>query len=128
MADKSTVFMKLFRLKPLNTDGNAIDLINLICRFCSMFVVYLFTILLLSFWVFDINTFINVIFTEFLTYFNIFTLGTLSVLLVFCNMIFTLYNPKKKQTITEAISQIIVYEDKTLKKIQIGNKEFEVSN
>lgn len=126
--DKSTVFMKLFRLKPLNDDGNAIDLINLICRFCSMFVVYLFTILILSFWMFDINTFVNVIFTEFLTYFNIFTLGTLSVLLVVCNMIFTLYNPKKKQTITEAISQIIVYEDKTLKKIQIGNKEFEVSN
>ena len=77
---------------------------------------------------FDINTFINVIFTDFLNYFNIFTLGTLSILLIICNMLFTLYNPKKKQTISEAISQMVVYEDKSLKKIQIGNKEFEISN
>jgi hypothetical protein len=76
----------------------------------------------------DINTFINIIFTDFLKYFNIFTLGTLSILLTICNMLFTLYNPKKKQTIVEAISQITIFEDKTLKKIQIGNREFEIKN
>ena len=43
-------------------------------------------------------------------------------------MLFTLYNPKKKQTIVEAISQITIFEDKTLKKIQIGNHEFEIKN
>ena len=126
--DRSTLFMKLFRLKPLNNDKQCIDFVNLICRFISLFIVYLFTLLLMSFSMHDINTFINIIFTDFLKYFNIFTLGTLSILLKICNMLFTLYNPKKKQTIVEAISQITIFEDKTLKKIQIGNREFEIKN
>lgn len=126
--DHCTIFMKLFRLKPLDNNKQPINIGNLIIRFVALFIIYNFVMLLISFFNHDVNTFLNVIFTDFLKFFNLFTIGTLSILLVVCNLIFTFYNKKKKQTIVEALSKIIVYEDKTLQTITIGNHEFEIKN
>lgn len=124
--DHSTLFMKLFRLKSLSPNNETITFSNSIIRFVGLIISNLFMVLVVSFIMYDINTFLNILFIDFLNIFNLFSLSTLSLIIKICNMIFTLYDHKKKQTIVESLAKIIVYEDKSLQKIVIGNKEIEI--
>ncbi len=122
-----TAFMKLFRLRSLNTfDGGDITNGQTVIRFVCQLFLNLFAPLLVLLISQDISTFAEIIFVKILHFFNFFTVGTLALILTFCNMIFTLYSRRKKQTITEFVSGMTTVEDKRVKNVNLGGIDVEL--
>ncbi len=124
--DGRTLFMRLFRLTRVSYDKKDVETGQIIINYLCSFIIYLFTPLLVLLISFDITSFVDIMFVSFFKFFNMFTLGTLSFIFMICNMIFTFYSKKKKQTISEFLSRIITVEDKRIKTIDIGLKSFEI--
>lgn len=124
--DGQTVFMRLFRLRCVNYDGQNIGGGQVVVRFVCQLVLYLFTPLLILLLSMDISTFSVVIFVRFLRFFNLFAVGTLALVLTVCNMVFTFYSKKKKQTIAEFVAKIVTVEDKRVKTVNLAGVDVEI--
>ncbi len=126
LKDGQTLFMRLFRLRCVNYDTQNINEGQVIVHFVCQLLLNLFAPLFILLIAMDISTFSVVIFVRFLHFFNLFAIGTLALILTACNMIFTFYSKKKKQTLAEFISKIITVEDKRIKTVNLGGIEVEV--
>lgn len=126
LKDGQTVFMRLFRLRCVNYDEQNVGGGQVVVRFACQMVLYLFTPLLILLLSMDISTFSVVIFVRFLRFFNLFAVGTLAFLLTICNMVFTFYSKKKKQTISEFIAKLITVEDKRVKTVNLAGVNVEI--
>ena len=126
LKDGQTLFMRLFRLRCVNYDTQNIGAGQVVVRFVCQLLLNLFVPLFILLLSMDISTFSVVIFVRFLRFFNLFAVGTLALVLTACNMIFTFYSKKKKQTLAEFIAKIITVEDKRVKTVNLGGIEVEV--
>lgn len=120
--DGRTVFMRLFRLRCLDVEKNDVGAGQVVIRFVCQLLLYLFAPLLILLCCIDTATFYVIIFIRFFNYFNLVSLGTFALVLNVCNMIFTFYSKKKKQTIAEFAAQMITVEDSRVRTIKIGEK------
>lgn len=120
--DGRTVFMRLFRMRCLDVEKNDVGAGQVIIRFVCQLLLYLFAPLLILLCCVDVATFFVIIFIRFFNYFNLVSIGTFAIVLSVCNMIFTFYSKKKKQTIAEFVAQMITVEDSRIKTIKIGER------
>lgn len=126
LKDGRTVFMRLFRLRSLNVDKEDVSGGQVGIRFACQLLLNLFAPLLILLVSMDISTFFSIIFVRFFRYFNLMSVGTFAMMLSACNMIFTFYSKKKKQTFAEFIAKIITVEDSRIRTIEIGGKTVEL--
>lgn len=126
LKDGQTLFMRLFRLRCVNYDTQNIGAGQVVVRFVCQLLLNLFVPLFILLLSMDISTFSVVIFVSFLRFFNLFAVGTLALVLTACNMIFTFYSKKKKQTLSEFIAKIITIEDKRVKTVNLAGVEVEL--
>ena len=126
LKDGRTIFMRLFRLQSLHVDKNDVGAGQVAIRFVCQLLLYLFAPLLILLCCVDIATYFIIIFVRFFNYFNLISLGTFALMLSVCNMIFTFYSKKKKQTAAEFLSQMITVEDSRIKTIKIGEKTIQL--
>lgn len=121
-----TIFVRLFKMRCQNVDAQDVTGGQVVIRFFCQLVLYLFTPLLILLISMDISTFSVIIFVRFLRFFNLLTVGTLAFVLTICNMLFTFYSKKKKQTIAEFISKIVTVEDKRVKTVNLSGIDVEI--
>lgn len=124
--DGRTVFMRLFRLRCLDVEKNDVGAGQVVIRFACQLLLYLFALLLILLCCVDVATFFVIVFIRFFNYFNLISIGTFAIVLSVCNMIFTFYSKKKKQTIAEFVAQMITVEDSRIKTIKIGEREVQL--
>lgn len=121
-----TIFMRLFRLTCVNNESQPIVWYQVLIRCGCQIVLYLFTPLLMLLISMDIATFTAIIFVRYLRFFNLFAVGTLALVFTLCNMLFTFYRKKKKQTLAEFLAKIVTIQDTRTKTITIGSKTIEI--
>lgn len=121
-----TIFMRLFKLTCVNNENQPIVWYQVLIRCACQIVFYLFTPLLLLLISMDISTFVVIIFVRYMRFFNLFAVGTLALVFTLCNMLFTFYRKKKKQTLAEFCAKIVTIQDNRTKTITIGAKTIEI--
>jgi|GEM_PF-4786546 len=121
-----TIFMRLFKLTCVNNENQPIVWYQVLIRCACQIVFYLFTPLLLLLISMDISTFVVIIFIRYMRFFNLFAVGTLALVFTICNMLFTFYRKKKKQTLAEFCAKIVTIQDDRTKTITIGAQTIEI--
>lgn len=121
-----TIFMRLFKLTCVNNENQPIVWYQVLIRCACQIVFYLFTPLLLLLLSMDISTFVAIIFVRYMRFFNLFAVGTLALVFTLCNMLFTFYRKKKKQTLAEFCAKIVTIQDNRTKTITIGAQTIEI--
>ena len=126
LKDGRTIFMRLFKLTCVNNENQPIVWYQVLIRCACQIVFYLFTPLLLLLISMDISTFVVIIFIRYMRFFNLFAVGTLALVFTICNMLFTFYRKKKKQTLAEFCAKIVTIQDNRTKTITIGAQTIEI--